>query len=124
MGLVVVYAKKLPFGLINKPNFNQIIQKLIWTANFLRCLKSMQILGKDLYKVVKEKYGPNLTQLTSEKVTVVNGDICLADLGIQDSLAHEMIHQVDAIINLAATTKFDERYLSNQHELNFIYCWQ
>uniref|UniRef100_M4F0I8 Fatty acyl-CoA reductase n=1 Tax=Brassica campestris TaxID=3711 RepID=M4F0I8_BRACM len=70
----------------------------------------MQILGKDLYKVVKEKYGPNLTQLTSEKVTVVNGDICLADLGIQDSLAHEMIHQVDAIINLAATTKFDERY--------------
>ncbi|XP_009108773.1 fatty acyl-CoA reductase 3 isoform X1 [Brassica rapa] len=69
-----------------------------------------EILGKDLYKVVKEKYGPNLTQLTSEKVTVVNGDICLADLGIQDSLAHEMIHQVDAIINLAATTKFDERY--------------
>lgn len=70
----------------------------------------MQILGKDLYKVVKEKYGSNLTELTSEKVTVVNGDICLADLGIQDSLAHEMIHQVDAIVNLAATTKFDERY--------------
>ncbi|KAJ4880712.1 Fatty acyl-CoA reductase 3 [Raphanus sativus] len=69
-----------------------------------------EILGKDLYKVVKEKYGPNLTELISEKVTVVNGDICLADLGIQDSLAHEMIHQVDAIVNLAATTKFDERY--------------
>ncbi|KAJ0247305.1 Fatty acyl-CoA reductase 3 [Hirschfeldia incana] len=69
-----------------------------------------EILGKDLYKVVKEKYGPNLTELISEKITVVNGDICLADLGIQDSLAHEMIHQVDAIVNLAATTKFDERY--------------
>lgn len=71
----------------------------------------MQILGKDLYKVLKEKYGPDLKQTISEKVTVVNGDICLEDLGLQDSdLEHEMIHQVDAVVNLAATTKFDERY--------------
>ena len=70
----------------------------------------MQILGKDLYRVLKEKYGPNLNQLTSEKVTVVSGDISLEDLGLQDTdLEHEMIHQVDAIVNLAATTKFDER---------------
>jgi len=77
----------------------------------LRCLKSLQILKKDLFKVLKEKYGPNLNQLTSEKITIVDGDICLEDLGLQDfDLAHEMIHQVDAIVNLAATTKFDERY--------------
>ncbi|KAG2250030.1 hypothetical protein Bca52824_089658 [Brassica carinata] len=70
-----------------------------------------EILGKDLYRVLKEKYGPNLNQLTSEKVTVVSGDISLEDLGLQDTdLEHEMIHQVDAIVNLAATTKFDERY--------------
>uniref|UniRef100_A0A1J3FWS9 Fatty acyl-CoA reductase n=1 Tax=Noccaea caerulescens TaxID=107243 RepID=A0A1J3FWS9_NOCCA len=70
-----------------------------------------EILGKDLYRVLKEKYGSNLNQLTTEKITVVNGDICLEDLGLQDSdLAQEMIHQVDAIVNLAATTKFDERY--------------
>lgn len=61
--------------------------------------------------MLKEKYGPNLNQLTSEKITIVDGDICLEDLGLQDfDLAHEMIHQVDAIVNLAATTKFDERY--------------
>ena len=64
-----------------------------------------------MYRVLKEKYGPNLNQLTSEKVTVVNGDVSLEDLGLQDTdLEHEMIHQVDAIVNLAATTKFDERY--------------
>ena len=64
-----------------------------------------------MYRVLKEKYGPNLNQLTSEKVTVVSGDISLEDLGLQDTdLEHEMIHQVDAIVNLAATTKFDERY--------------
>ncbi|KAL1215828.1 Fatty acyl-CoA reductase 3 [Cardamine amara subsp. amara] len=70
-----------------------------------------EILGKDLYKVVKEKYGPNLHHFTSEKLTIVNGDVCLEGLGLQDSnLANEMIHKVDAIVNLAATTKFDERY--------------
>ncbi|CAL9227888.1 unnamed protein product [Arabidopsis halleri] len=70
-----------------------------------------EILRKDLFKVVKEKYGPNLNQLISEKVTIIDGDICLEDLGLQDfDVAHEMIHQVDAIVNLAATTKFDERY--------------
>ncbi|EOA16515.1 hypothetical protein CARUB_v10004673mg [Capsella rubella] len=70
-----------------------------------------EILGKDLYRVVKDMYGPKLNELTSERVTIVGGDICLEDLGLQDfDLAHEMIHQVDAIVNLAATTKFDERY--------------
>ncbi|VVB10469.1 unnamed protein product [Arabis nemorensis] len=70
-----------------------------------------EILGKDLYKVVKEKYGLNLNHLISEKLTIVNGDICLEDLGLQDSdLTHEMVRELDAIVNLAATTKFDERY--------------
>ncbi|KFK30008.1 hypothetical protein AALP_AA7G205800 [Arabis alpina] len=72
---------------------------------------SDEILGKDLYKVVKEKYGPKLHHLLTEKVTIVKGDICLEDLGLQDSdLIHEMVQELDAIVNLAATTKFDERY--------------
>ncbi|CAL9247760.1 unnamed protein product [Arabidopsis halleri] len=71
-----------------------------------------EILGKDLFKVVKEKYGPNLN-LMLEKITIVNGDIGLEDLGlhhIDPELQHQMVHQIDAIINLAATTNFDERY--------------
>ncbi|KAL1192971.1 Fatty acyl-CoA reductase 3 [Cardamine amara subsp. amara] len=70
-----------------------------------------EILVKDLYKVVKEKYGPNLN-LILEKLTIVNGDIFLDDLGLhhQDSDLYEMVHQLDAIINLAATINFDERY--------------
>ncbi|XP_010503101.1 PREDICTED: fatty acyl-CoA reductase 3-like [Camelina sativa] len=71
-----------------------------------------EILGKDLFKVVKEKYGQNLN-LILEKVTIVNGDICLDNLGlnhIDSELEDQMVQQLDAIINLAATTNFDERY--------------
>ncbi|EOA12276.1 hypothetical protein CARUB_v10007996mg [Capsella rubella] len=71
-----------------------------------------EILGKDLFKVVKEKYGSNLNDIL-EKVTIVNGDICLDDMGLNkldSELEHEMVQQLDAIVNLAATTNFDERY--------------
>ncbi|ESQ37562.1 hypothetical protein EUTSA_v10002497mg [Eutrema salsugineum] len=72
-----------------------------------------EILGTDLYKVMKEKYGENLNHI-SEKITIVNGDVSLEDLGLhnEDSsdLEHEMVHQLDAIVNLAATTNFEERY--------------
>ncbi|CAL9247754.1 unnamed protein product, partial [Arabidopsis halleri] len=47
------------------------------------------------FEVVKKKYGPNL-KLILEKITIVNGDIFLDDLGLhhQDSeLEHQMVHQ-------------------------------
>ncbi|KAG5525632.1 hypothetical protein RHGRI_032068 [Rhododendron griersonianum] len=50
--------------------------------------------------------------LISEKVTLVPGDItCEKYLGVKDSnLAEEMTREVDIVVNLAATTNFDERY--------------
>lgn len=73
----------------------------------------LQILGKDLFSLLKQKWGTNLNSLVSEKVTVVAGDLCLEDLGLQDSpsiLREEMLNQIDFIVNLAATTNFDERW--------------
>ncbi|KAI3411444.1 Fatty acyl-CoA reductase [Psidium guajava] len=70
-----------------------------------------EVLGKDLFRVVKEKHGPNFGSLISEKVTVVPGDITSEDLGVMDSdLREHMWAQIDVIVNLAATTNFDERY--------------
>ncbi|XP_040995478.1 fatty acyl-CoA reductase 3-like [Juglans microcarpa x Juglans regia] len=71
-----------------------------------------EILGKDLFILLKQKWGTNLNSLVSEKVTVVAGDLCREDLGLQDSsiLREEMLNQIDFIVNLAATTNFDERY--------------
>ncbi|CAN1171436.1 Fatty acyl-CoA reductase 3 [Linum perenne] len=71
-----------------------------------------EIIGKELFRVVKEKYGENLGTILSEKIVLVPGDISLDDgLGIKDSnLKEQMLEEVDVIVNLAATTNFDERY--------------
>ncbi|KAK4255224.1 hypothetical protein QN277_008247 [Acacia crassicarpa] len=70
-----------------------------------------EIIGKDLFKLLKEKLGPNFTSFVSEKLVLVPGDISCEDLGLKDSiLREEIISQTDVIVNLAATTNFDERY--------------
>lgn len=65
--------------------------------------------------MVKEKYGPNFSSLISEKVTVVPGDITCEDLGVADlDLREQLWAQIDVIVNLAATTNFDERFNSRE----------
>ncbi|ONI01192.1 hypothetical protein PRUPE_6G126900 [Prunus persica] len=87
-----------------------------------------EIIGKDLFRVLREKWGAGMNSIVSEKLTVVPGDISLEDLGLKDSnLREEMLSQIDVIVNLAATTNFDERYdvaldintLGAKHVLNF-----
>ncbi|RZB83829.1 Alcohol-forming fatty acyl-CoA reductase isoform C [Glycine soja] len=70
-----------------------------------------EIIAKDLFIVLKEKLGANFKSFISEKVTLVPGDISYEDLGLKDSILREEIcNQTDVIVNLAATTNFDERY--------------
>ncbi|XVE79280.1 hypothetical protein DITRI_Ditri14bG0045100 [Diplodiscus trichospermus] len=70
-----------------------------------------EIIGKDLFKVLKEKCGKNFSSFISEKITLIPGDISHEDLGVKDSnLVEEMWEEVDVVVNLAATTNFDERY--------------
>uniref|UniRef100_A0A0A0KB44 Fatty acyl-CoA reductase n=2 Tax=Cucumis sativus TaxID=3659 RepID=A0A0A0KB44_CUCSA len=70
-----------------------------------------EVMGKDLFKVLKEKWGANLDSFISEKVSVVSSDISVSDMGLKDSiLVEEIKHNVQIIINLAATTNFNERY--------------
>ncbi|KAK9755933.1 hypothetical protein RND81_01G060300 [Saponaria officinalis] len=70
-----------------------------------------EILGKELFKVLKQKMGAKFNSFISEKVTVVAGDITLEDLSIKDlNLKNELWSHIDVIVNLAANTNFDERY--------------
>ncbi|GLT48745.1 hypothetical protein SLA2020_223530 [Shorea laevis] len=87
-----------------------------------------EIIGKDLFKVLMEKCGTNFSSLISEKTTLVPGDITCEDLGLKDpNLVEEMCKELDVVINLAATTNFDERYdvslgintMGAKHVLNF-----
>lgn len=60
--------------------------------------------------VVKEKYGAKLDSLIDEKISVIAGDVTRENLGVQDSdLLVELFTQVEVVLNLAATTDFDER---------------
>ena len=82
------------------------MQNVASTAFFL-----LQIIGKDLFNVLKEKCGKNFSSFISEKLTLIPGDISHEDLGLKDSnLVEEMWKEVDVVVNLAATTNFDERY--------------
>ncbi|KAK4760567.1 hypothetical protein SAY87_005460 [Trapa incisa] len=71
-----------------------------------------EVISKELFRVLKEKLGAvKLNALISEKVVMVPGDITCEDLGVKDSfLIEQMWSQVDVVVNLAATTNFDERY--------------
>ncbi|WJX68164.1 factor arrest protein 3 [Trifolium repens] len=70
-----------------------------------------EIVGKDLFKLLKENQGAKFNSFVFEKITLVPGDISQESLNLNDSILEEEIcNQTDVIVNLAATTKFDERY--------------
>ena len=56
--------------------------------------------------------GANFGSFVREKMTVMAGDITREDLGLDDlKLKEEMLSEIDVIVNLAATTNFDERFV-------------
>ena len=62
--------------------------------------------------MLKEKLGTRFNSFVSEKLAVVPGDISQEDLNLEDPiLGEELFNQTDVIVNLAATTNFDERYI-------------
>lgn len=67
----------------------------------------------NLFKVLRNDLGEeNLNDLVREKIVPVPGDISIHNLGVKDSdLLQRMCSEIDIIINIAATTNFDERYL-------------
>lgn len=71
-----------------------------------------QAFEKDLFKVLRDNLGDEkLNTLLSEKVVPVAGDIAMDHLGMKDSnLRERMQKEIDIVVNVAATTNFDERY--------------
>ncbi|CAI0553358.1 unnamed protein product [Linum tenue] len=70
-----------------------------------------KVLGKEVFRVLKEKWGAGFQSFISEKVVAVAGDVSSEDLGIEDlHLKEEILKETDLVLNFAAITKFDERY--------------
>ncbi|XP_042493651.1 fatty acyl-CoA reductase 3-like [Macadamia integrifolia] len=87
-----------------------------------------EVIGKEVFKVLRDKYGDGLDSYISEKLIPVAGDIGSENLGVVDySLREEMCREIDIIFNSAALTDFDERYdhalstntLGAKHVLDF-----
>ncbi|RYQ97838.1 hypothetical protein Ahy_B08g093911 [Arachis hypogaea] len=87
-----------------------------------------EIVGKELFRLLKEKLGTKFNSFVSDKLSVVPGDISKQDLDLKDSILMDHIcNQTDIIVNIAATTNFDERYdvalgintFGVKHVLNF-----
>jgi len=70
----------------------------------------IEVIGKDLFKVLKDKWGADFRSFISEKVVAVAGDVSLQNLGIKDkNMRNQMFKELDIIVHTAATTRFNER---------------
>ncbi|ESQ37560.1 hypothetical protein EUTSA_v10002499mg [Eutrema salsugineum] len=71
-----------------------------------------EVLEKDLFRVLRNDIGDaSLNDLVMEKVVPIPGDISIDNLGLKDSnLLEHMWNEIDIVVNVAATTNFDERY--------------
>ncbi|GJV66605.1 jojoba acyl CoA reductase-related male sterility protein [Tanacetum coccineum] len=77
-----------------------------------------EVVSKDLFNVLKEKYGENLQTFLAEKVTLVAGDITHENLGVHDPLlCQQMWRDVDVVVNVAASTVFNERLDIKQEKM-------
>ncbi|XP_057538664.1 fatty acyl-CoA reductase 3-like isoform X2 [Amaranthus tricolor] len=86
-----------------------------------------EVLGKELFKVLREKLGASFEGFMLEKLSAVAGDTSYDNLGLTHHQLNQMYEDIDIVINVAATTKFWERYdvalgvntLGPKHVVNF-----
>lgn len=78
---------------------------------FNKCFTDkFQVLSKELFNVLREKYGASFDSFFWSKVHVVQGDTTSENIGIRDvDLIEVLWREVDYIVNSAANTRFNER---------------
>lgn len=69
-----------------------------------------EVIGKELFGLLKEKHGKGFQSFIEEKVVPLAGDIMHEDFGIEESKLRELTEEINVIVNGAATTNFYERY--------------
>lgn len=72
---------------------------------------SLQVVDTELFKCLQEIHGEGYDSFIAKKLVPVVGDVREANVGISPDLADEIADQVDVIINSAANTTFDERFV-------------
>lgn len=77
------------------------------------CAVAMQIIGSEIFEALKKKYGEErFLEFMKQKVVAIPGNIVEKDLALAPADAKMLMERIDVIVNSAATTKFDERYVN------------
>ncbi|KAK9927277.1 hypothetical protein M0R45_024469 [Rubus argutus] len=70
-----------------------------------------EIIGKELFKVLREKMGTEFDSFISRKLIAISGDVTSIGLGVKElKLREQMCNEIQIILHSAATLNFDERY--------------
>ncbi|KAL6129267.1 hypothetical protein ACLB2K_072620 [Fragaria x ananassa] len=70
-----------------------------------------EIIGKELFKILREKWGTDFDYFVSQKVVALSGDVSSENLGLNEVILEQVCSETQIIINSAANTNFDERGL-------------
>lgn len=70
----------------------------------------VQVIGKELFGLLRETHGEGFDDFIEEKVVPLAGDIIHENLGVEGPQLRQMTRELNVIVNGAATTNFYERY--------------
>ncbi|CAD6245633.1 unnamed protein product [Miscanthus lutarioriparius] len=69
-----------------------------------------EVIGTELFGKLSEKHGDGFQQFIQEKIVALPGDIIYDNLGLDAPTLEALAKDIDAIVNIAATTNLYERY--------------
>ena len=75
------------------------------------CAAFVQVVDTELFKRLQEIHGKDYQGFIATKLVPVVGDVRETNIGIAPELADEIAERVDIIVNSAANTTFDERFV-------------
>ena len=70
-------------------------------------------MNTELFSCLRQIHGKSYQAFMLSKLVPVIGNICESNLGLDEDSSDAIIDEVDVIVNSAANTTFDERYLLN-----------
>ncbi|XP_062028889.1 probable fatty acyl-CoA reductase 5 [Rosa rugosa] len=69
-----------------------------------------EIIEKELFRVLREKWGTDFESFISKKVVAIPGDVASAELGVKGfELRERMCNEIQIILHSAATVDFNDR---------------
>ncbi|XP_026420856.1 alcohol-forming fatty acyl-CoA reductase-like isoform X2 [Papaver somniferum] len=72
---------------------------------------SRNVIGKEVFRVLRKKHGLGFNSFISKKVTPIFGDVSLENMGMEDSDLEKKLHkEINFVVHFAATTTLQERY--------------